>query len=209
MPLAFTTLNRGAVPFGFFNVKSDMVLLAQYFAFAEEVCGWIEELAVLTGPGGRGAVDAPRDAIPGLVELRKPVWSINDRERLGDFHGAMAGTALWGFFGAVYRRFPFPTSPEDFHQEPDGWRTQGELRLLADEWALPAELFVVADSATGTIDLGGYRFDPPGFASLVGYLWQGGAPRWMGGIRPDYVERMMGVVRSADSWLFAEARRSA
>jgi hypothetical protein len=184
MPLAFATLNRGVIPFGFFNVESDMLLLAEHFLFADAFCGSIEQLA-------HGA--------PGL---RLPVWSITDRDALGDFHGAMSGTELWGFFGAVYRRFPFPAVPEDFHQRADGGHTQDEMRLLADQWAQPGELVLTADPAAATVDLGGYRFDPAGFAALVLYLWQGGAPRWMAGVRPPYVERMMRTVRAADSWLF-------
>ena len=182
--MAFTTLNRGVIPFGFFNVKSDMILLAEYFMFADALCVGIEELA-------RGA-----------LEMGLPAWSITDRQRLGDFHGAMAGTELWGFFGAVYRRFPFPSRAEDFHQEPQGGRTQDDMRLLADEWAQPSELTVAADPSTAVIDLGGYRFDPDGFAALVLYLWQGGAPRWKGDVRPAAVEHMMQAVRTAGSWLF-------
>jgi hypothetical protein len=214
MPLPFTTVNRGVVPFGFFNVESDMLLLAEYFAFAEEFCGWIENLAALARPAAeahRTPGTAPSAArtgtscAPGLVELRVPVWCIDDSERLGDFHGAMAGRAPWGFFGAVYGRFPFPSRPQDFRQDPEGWRTQDEIRLLADEWAQPAVLIICADPATATIDLGGYRFDAAGFASLITYLWRGGAPRWKGGVRPASVERMMQAVRTADSWLFAGA----
>ena len=219
MPLAFATLNRGVIPFGFFNVKSDMLLMAEYFVFADAFCGWVEELVLAAagsgddgpaaaGPAGPddldhaagGFAEEGRD-VRGPIRLRRPVWIISDRVRLGAFHGAMAGTELWGFFGAVYRRFPFPAGREDFHQEPEGWRAQDEMRALANEWARPGELVVAADRATSTVELGGYRFDPPGFAALLLYLWQGGAPRWMGGVRPPYVERMMRTVREVDSWL--------
>jgi hypothetical protein len=212
MPLAFATVNRGIIPFGFFNARSDMLLLAEYFLFADAACGCIEQLAARREPPADGsaavggATTGADLGAAGRFEVRVPAWIITDRERLGDFHGAMAGTELWGFFGSVYRRFPFPERPEDFHQDPEGWRTQDHMRVRAEEWAQPVELVVATDAAAQTIDLGGYRFDPAGFAALVLYLWRGGAPRWMGGIRPAYVERMMQTVRSADSWLFAGSR---
>ena len=190
MPLAFTTLNRGVVPFGFFNVKSDMILLAEYFAFADEVCGWIEELATLTGPApvgcGRGARCQSRS-----VELRKPVWSITDRERLGDFHGAMAGTALWGFFGAVYRRFPFPSRPRTSTRSRTAgaprtrcgfWPTSGRSRASWSSWPTPRR-GLSTSAATASTPRGSRRW-----CSTCG---RAARPVGWAVVRPDYVERMM------------------
>jgi hypothetical protein len=45
MPLEFDTLNHGRIAFGFFNVESDMMLLENYFFFAQEFCLHISESA--------------------------------------------------------------------------------------------------------------------------------------------------------------------
>ena len=39
MPLAFESLNRGTIAFGFFNIDTDLLLLQQYFLFADDFCG--------------------------------------------------------------------------------------------------------------------------------------------------------------------------
>lgn len=186
MPLAFATLNHGDVPFGFFSIRTDMVLLAEHFAFADDVCGWIETLAATSDD----------------VDTRRPAWVITDRAGLGDLHGAMAGADLSGFIGAVYARFPFPESREDFRQDPDGQGTRPEIEPLIDRFAQRLEIVIRSTAAAGTVELGGYAFDEPGFAELVRYLWRGGFPRWRDDRRPDYVDRMMEAVRSSPSWLF-------
>lgn len=38
MPLGFHSLSHGVVPFGFFNVASDLLILGDHFAFATEMC---------------------------------------------------------------------------------------------------------------------------------------------------------------------------
>jgi hypothetical protein len=186
MPLAFATLNRGVVPFGFFNIRTDMVLLAHYFAFADDVCGWIETLAATSDD----------------VDVRWPCWMIADRVQMGDLHGAMAGDDLSGFIGTVYARFPFPALREDFRQDPDGYRTRPEIEPLIDCFAQRQEVPIRSTAAAGTVDIGDYLFDEPGFAELVRYLWRGGFPRWKDDRPPGYVERMMEAVRSSPSWLF-------
>lgn len=43
MPLEFESLSHGRIAFGFFNIETDMILLNQYFLFAEDFChsiGW-------------------------------------------------------------------------------------------------------------------------------------------------------------------------
>lgn len=186
MPLAFATLNRGVVPFGFFNIRTDMVLLAEHFAFAGDVCGWIETLAATSDD----------------VDTRRPAWVIADRALLGDLQGAMAGDDLSGFIGTVYARFPFPERREDFRQDPDGHRTRLEIEPLIDRFAQRQEIEIRSAAATGTVELGGYQFDEPGFAELVRYVWRGGFPRWRDDRPPAYVDHMMEAVRSSPSWLF-------
>lgn len=36
MPLAFESISHGTLPFGFFNIESDMLLLDHYFFFASD-----------------------------------------------------------------------------------------------------------------------------------------------------------------------------
>lgn len=186
MPLAFATLNRGVVPFGFFNIRTDMVLLAEHFAFADDVCGWVETLAATSDD----------------VHIRRPAWLIADPAVLGDLQGAMAGDDLSGFLGTVYARFPFPERREDFRQDPDGHRARPEIEPLIDRFAQREEIEIRSTAATGTVELGGCLFDEPGFAELVRYLWRGGFPRWRDDTPPGYVDHMMEAVRSSPSWLF-------
>jgi hypothetical protein len=195
MPLAFPTLNQGVIPFGFFNVRSHMVLLAEYFAFADDVCGCIEVLADGPDPAEPG----PR---PNASELVRPAWRIAARADVGDLHGAMAGMDLSGFIGAVYRQFPFPERRVDFRQDPDGHCTRGAVEEVVRRFGEPVELRIVLSEPAGTVDVGGYVFDAPGFGDLVRYLWRGGLPRWTNDERPAYVRRMMAAVRVSPSWLF-------
>ena len=45
MPLAFESVNRGTIAFGFFNIDTDLLLLQQYFLFAEDFCGLLLHMA--------------------------------------------------------------------------------------------------------------------------------------------------------------------
>ena len=77
-----------------------------------------------------------------------------------------------------------------------------EIEPLIDRFAQRQEIVIRSRAADGTIEIGGYLFDEPGFAELVRYLWRGGFPRWRDDRRPAYVDRMMEAVRSSPSWLF-------
>ena len=41
MPLEFESISHGKIAFGFFNIETDMILLNQYFLFAEDICHYI------------------------------------------------------------------------------------------------------------------------------------------------------------------------
>jgi hypothetical protein len=45
MPLAFESVNRGTIAFGFFNIDTDLLLLQQYFLFADDFCAHLVRLA--------------------------------------------------------------------------------------------------------------------------------------------------------------------
>lgn len=187
MPLGFHSLSHGTVPFGFFNVASDMILLRDHFAFASDFCGWMTEWAATDGP----------------LREERPFWVFDDPRNIGNLHGAMAGVDLSGLIGGSYARYAFPEDPADFRQDPEGHRTRPHMERLAHEHAGPPRaVAVVIEPETLTFGVGPYRFDAPGLHGLVRYLWLGGAPRWRDGRPPAYVEVMMTAVRASHSPLF-------
>jgi hypothetical protein len=190
MPLAYRSLSHGFVPFGFFNVATDMVLLADHFMFASDLCSWV----------GRWA------QAPTRFSEERPSWVIADRRSLGNLHGAMRGDDLSGFIGATYARYPFPPDEAAFKQDPEGYRVQAWAAGLIERFSGPSRpMPVVVDDLDRAIALGPYRFDPPGFSALILYLWRGGMPRWREEMRPHYVLDMMDAVRGSPHWLFGDA----
>ena len=51
MPLLFKSRSHGQLPFGFFNIEIDMLLLDRSFFFAEEFCRAVVELARTVAAG--------------------------------------------------------------------------------------------------------------------------------------------------------------
>ena len=45
MPLLFESLSHGEIPFGFFNIETDMILLNNYFFFASDMSDHVVKLA--------------------------------------------------------------------------------------------------------------------------------------------------------------------
>ena len=45
MPLSFKSESHGDIAFGFFNIESDMLLLENYFFFADKFCEWMTQMA--------------------------------------------------------------------------------------------------------------------------------------------------------------------
>ena len=187
MPLPFASDSHGSVAFGFFHIESDMLLLERLFFFAGDLCALWQRLA-----------DWPADQdfqedLPGLV--------IEDRQRLGDLHGAIAGRDLGGFLGALYGRWPFPESPRDFVQKTQGAASRqtvvDQIRRFAKTLAIPA----VAKPGPGLFSLGDYVFSRQGLLALVDYVWRGGMPGWQGGRRPAYVlETARALEHGASPW---------
>lgn len=176
MPLAFQTLNRGTIAFGFFNIDSDLLLMDRHFLFAPEFCAHIGALA----------------DDPGVTVFRSE-WEVDvieDPEDIGDLMGAIHNIRHLGFIGEVYRRYPFPSDPEAFRQKPDGYRTREEIRSILDRWAEPAILSFEADPKREEVQIGPFLFSRPGFHELIQYVWLGGYPRWRNMERPEYVAAM-------------------
>ena len=176
MPLAFGSLSHGTIAFGYFNVDSDMLLLDRLFFFTPEFCD--AAILVRTAAG------------PATAEI--PGWRIDDPAAIGDLHAAIAGTALVGFIGSVYARFPFPASPEGFRQSPEGSASRGFVASEAARFGEPLAIPVV--SSPGRVSIGDYEFTGAGWDALVAYVAVGGMPRWRDGRRAACVERMVRLI---------------
>jgi len=189
MPLAFDTLSHGLVAFGFFNIDTDLLLLERYFFFASDFCDLLTRLA------GEDAA--------GPTEQTWPAHYIPDPAGVGDLQGAIHGVRYTGFIGEVYRRFPFPARPEDFRQQPEGWRNRDEVESLLTRHARRIEIPFVVEAGAEAVALADYLFTRPGFHALLRYVWQGGWPRWRDGERPDSVEALHAALARSDHALFA------
>jgi hypothetical protein len=176
------------VAFGFFNIETHMLLLEQLFFFADRFCD--AAVALVT--------ESRAD-----VELE--AWRIEDRGRVGNLHGAIAGLDLSGFIGATYEAWPFPRRPEGFRQAPDGHRNEAQVRAMIDRLGTPESIALAEDH--GAVSVGEYRFSRAGFAQLLAYVVRGGYPRWRDDSPPDYVRQMIealaerGVTIAADAEL--------
>ncbi len=195
MPLAFQSINRGTVAFGFFNIEIDMLLLQDLFFFADRFC---EAAASLLADGAGTA------SLPG--------WRIEDPRDVGDLHGAIRGDRLTGFLGETYRRFPFPARPEDFKQSPEGFRNREAAEEMIRPFGKPQNIALARqgksqipnpesqkDLTAGAFDffIGETVFGEEAFLRLVAYVERGGHPRWRDEIRPDYVREMTGRLKDA------------
>ncbi len=187
MPLAFESLNRGRVAFGFFNIDTDLLLLQQYFLFADDFCGFLVPMA-----------EDPRQA---PYENAWPVYSIDDPRKIGDLMAAIHGIRHTGFIGEVYRQFPFPKSEAGFKQKPEGFQNRDWMISLLEKWAARKTISVRADRQHETVSFGEYLFTKQVFHQLIQYVWVGGYPRWKDEIRPGYVMEMKERLEKAGAWL--------
>lgn len=185
MPLAFQSLDRGTVPFGYFNIDTDLLLLRRHLFFTGAFTEAIEGAAAAAGEG--------------RAELPVIGWSVQP-QRLGNVMGAIHGVDRSGFIGAVYARFEFPSRPEDFRQRAEGARNRGVVEALLGEWAEPAEHRLIVEPEA--VRLAGVAFEHRWFRELVAYVWRGGYPRWLDGVRPPEVVGMREAVESSKHPLF-------
>lgn len=179
MPLAFESLSHATVAFGFFQIESHMLLLQDAFFFADDFCAAVDSLAADT--------TAPLAA-----------WRIVDRANLGDLHGAIAGRDHRGFIGATYQRWPFPSTPELFRQNPDGHHTRDLVTSLAERFGRGEILELRWDRHAATVAVAEYVFATSDFRRLLDYVGRGGHPRWTDDRQPDYVQRTL--ARVANVW---------
>ncbi len=189
MPLLFRSLSHGEIPFGFFNIESDMIILGNYFLFASDFCENVSSMA-------RSGPKEPRG-------FEWDIYLLEDA-RIGNLMGAIAGVDLSGFIGEVYSHFPFPCDPDEFRQNPEGYRSRSLVEGIIRKYVPLSRAAVVVDSDRGTISIGEYLFSREGFHELLRYIWQGGYPKWKAGIRPDYVLSMRQTVEESGDHFFAD-----
>ncbi len=189
MPLAFQSLNRGDIPFGFFNIDTDLLLLDHYFLFAEAFCTQIIHLTLQKG------------RVP--YETLWEVYDIPRSEEIGDLMGAIHGVRHSGFIGDVYRLFPFPRNQAAFKQDPNGFRNRPAIKAILAKHAGQTTIPVRTDPEHATVALGEYLFAKEVFHQFIEYVWLGGYPRWREGIRPPYVAEMRQSSEGSASWLFS------
>ncbi len=188
MPLLFESLSHGKVPFGFFNIDTDMVLLCNYFFFADDMAQKVIEMA---------------DAGP--EETTRQEWEIYiiNAGRTGDLMGAMIGFDLSGFIGEVYRRFPFPDKSEEFKQHSEGRERRGIVEEIVAHYARPTGIPVTITPGGSKIEIGEYVFTREGFHELLRYLWAGGYPHWRDDVRPPYLVAMRRKIENSHHPLFS------
>ena len=175
MPLAFNSLSHGEIAFGFFNIRTDLLILDTYFFFASDFCNHVAVLA--DGQAGD------------RLQMEWEVYRLREEE-IGNLTGAVHGIDLRGFMGDVYRRFPFPGDMKAFHQDPEGAKTQDIVREMIERYARAGRVTVAVDGAGSAIEIGDYLFSREEFHNLLRYVWGGGYPAWKAGARPDYVAGM-------------------
>jgi hypothetical protein len=180
-------MNHGSIAFGFFNIESDMLLLQQYFFFADDFCQYVSTCAE--------------------YEMWNPVekftvYEIDNPVDVGDLMGAINGIRYTGFIGETYRRFPFPDNPAHFKQNPLGCKTQKIFRELISPYAKTIEIpFLRLQNRC--IRIGDYTFAQNNFLELLNYVEEGGFPRWQNNQKPDYVDRMKQKINESKNEIFS------
>jgi len=188
MPLEFASLSHGKIAFGFFNIETDLLLLNQYFLFAQDFCRSISEVA---------EKDQQEN-----YETSWDIYLIERGKDIGNLMGAIYGIDHRGFIGEVYKLFPFPQNRDRFKQNPEGFKNRSLIENLIQKYAKEMEIYFRINKERDQINIGEYAFNRTSFQELVKYIWQGGYPRWKDDIRPDYVLAMKANIDLSKSWLF-------
>jgi hypothetical protein len=186
MPLEFESISHGKIAFGFFNIETDIILLDQYFLFAQDFCHDMDQAAEKND------------------ETYKTPWEIYriEHEDIGNLIGAIYGIDHRGFIGDVYKLFPFPKKREDFKQKPEGFKTRTLIEELIQKFAKRINIPFVINQKDDKIGIGEYLFNRASFQELIRYVWVGGLPRWKDAVRPDYVLKMKVMIEQSKNPLF-------
>jgi hypothetical protein len=191
MPLLHKSLSHGEIPFGFFNIETDMILLNNYFFFAGDFARHVVKMA------GKESCESFK------MDLHAYILEEKD---IGNLMAAISGVYLSGFIGEVYGHFPFPHEPEKFKQNPSGYQTRELIEDIIKRYAPLTNIKAVIDFPSRKIEIGEYMFDTTGFHALLLYLWAGGYPRWKDGVRPDYILDMKRSIISSNNPVFEGIR---
>jgi len=187
MPLSFRSKNHGNIAFGFFNIESDMLLLENYFFFADDFCRLLSKTA-------------KKDSDKENQFLFK-VYYIADPSKIGDLMGAIHNIRFTGFIGSIYRLFPFPDDPDAFKQNPEGYQTRDivekEIKNFAETKKIKIKFL-----QNKYFHIGSYRFHVNVFHELIKYVDQGGYPRWKHEKRPEYVLTMKKDIQKSRNVFF-------
>lgn len=187
MPLLFKSLSHGEIPFGFFNIETDMILLNNYFFFASDFASYVIDLA------------ANKSDEISVLNWDAYVLKEND---IGNLMAAISGVYLSGFIGDVYGYFPFPHEPDKFKQNPEGYKTRDLIDDVVKRYAPLTKIPVSLRLPALEIKIGEYLFGKIGFHELLLYLWVGGYPRWKDEVKPDYIIKMKEAAMLSDNPLF-------
>ena len=187
MPLTFQTTNHGSIAFGFFNIESDMLLLQQYFFFADDFCRYISTCAVHKKWN---------------TDERLEAYEIANPADVGDLMGAINGIHYTGFIGDTYRKFPFPKNPAAFKQNPLGEKTRNLFIEMITPYAetIKIPFFRLQNRH---VRIGNYIFDQKNFRELLHYVEQGGFPRWQNNLKPDYIHNMKRQISESINEIFS------
>ncbi len=188
MPLLFQSLSHGEIPFGFFNIETDMILLNNYFFFASDMAENVIKLAENKGES---------------LEQTWPVYILGEGQ-IGNLMGAISGVVFQGFIGEVYTHFPFPHEPERFKQNPEGYKTRGLIEEIVSRYTGLTTITVTVHTQEQRLYIGDYHFNKPGFHALLGYLWAGGYPKWKDGVKPSYILKMREAIERSSNPLFSD-----
>jgi hypothetical protein len=131
------------------------------------------------------------------------IYYIADPEDIGDLMGAIHAIRYTGFIGEIYRRFPFPSDPEEFRQKPEGVKNRDIVEAIIKKYAELCPITLSLHEKTGEIMIGVYTFNKASFHKLLNYVWLGGMPRWKEEIRPDYVSAMREQVERSENRIFS------
>lgn len=188
MPLEFESISHGKIAFGFFNIETDMILLNHYFLFASDFCHSLSEIT-----------EIPKSEI---IEIPWNIYSIEDRENIGNLMGAIYGVDHGGFIGEVYKLFPFPREKEEFKQKAEGFKNRSVIEGLIQKYAQRVSISFMIDQKRERVAIGQYVFGKASFQQLIRYIWLGGYPRWKDNLRPGYVLSMKGKIEKSNSFPF-------
>jgi hypothetical protein len=190
MPLQFDSISHGGVAFGFFNIETDMLLLNQYFLFANDFCYSI--------------VRATEDR----KEIYEATWEVYriEESNIGNLMGAIYGIDHRGFIGEVYKLFPFPNKREEFKQKPEGFENRSVVEKLIQTYANRTNVPFVIDQKKQKVSIAEYVFERSVFQELIKYVWAGGFPRWKDEIRPDYVIATKKKIDQSNNPLFNDLK---